>query len=94
VNADLIVVDLDYVASLKTRVDGTTTRLRTDRPNNASIPSDHQMDDELHHFQQRWDKRRGELADTLAGVAEALQAIHEAFAGVDDKLHGQITCTP
>jgi hypothetical protein len=90
--ADLIVVDLDYVADLKTRVDHTTQRLRTDRPSNASTPSDPEMDHELHHFQKKWDKRRGELADTLAGVASALKAIHEAFAGTDDKLTGQITC--
>ena len=90
--ADLIVVDLDYVADLHTRVANTTTKLREDRPGNVSVPSDHDIDDKLHSFMDRWDKRRGELADTLASVGEALQAMHDAFDGTDNKLTGQLNC--
>lgn len=90
--ADLIVVDLDYVADLRTRVTNTTGRLRSDRPNNVSVPSDDDIDDKLHSFMERWDKRRGELADSLAGVGEALKAMHDAFDGTDNKLTGQLNC--
>jgi len=90
--ADLIVVDLDYVADLRTRVTNTTTKLREDRPNNVSVPSDHDIDDKLHSFMERWDKRRGQLADTLASVGDALKAMHDAFDGTDNKLTGQLTC--
>jgi hypothetical protein len=90
--ADLIVVDLDYVAELHTRVTSTTTKLRDDRPGDVSVPSDDAIDDKLHSFMERWDKRRGELADSLASVGEALQAMHDAFDGTDDKLTGQLNC--
>ena len=90
--SDEIAVDLDYVSDLKTRVDGTTSSLRADTPQNASLPSDHETDDRLHDFMEKWDKRRGELADTLDAVSEALKAIHDAFDGTDDKLTGQILC--
>ena len=90
--AELIVVDLDYVADLRTRVTHTTTKLRQDRPGNVSVPSDDDIDDKLHDFMERWDKRRGQLADTLASVGEALKAMHDAFDGTDNKLTGQLTC--
>jgi hypothetical protein len=90
--ADLIVVDLDYVSHLRQQVGSTTDRLREDSPDNVSLPSDPETDDELHEFMQKWDKRRGELADTLAAVADALTAIHDAFDGTDNQLTGQITC--
>lgn len=90
--ADLIVVDLDYVADLHIRVTNTTSRLRDDRPNDASTPSDSDVDDKLHSFMNKWDKRRGELADTMAGVGEALQAMHDAFNGTEDQLTGQLNC--
>jgi len=90
--ADLIVVDLDYVSHLRGQVGSTTDRLRSDSPDRVSLPSDPETDDELHEFMEKWDKRRGELADTLASVAEALTAIHDAFDGTDNQLTGQITC--
>lgn len=90
--ADQIVVDLDYVSDLKERVVDTTDNLRSDRPQNVSLPSDGETDDRLHDFMQKWDKRRGQLADTLDAVAVALTAIHDGFDGTDNKLAGQINC--
>jgi phage-related minor tail protein len=73
-------------------VTNTTGRLRSDRPNNVSVPSDDDIDDKLHSFMERWDKRRDELADSLAGVGDALKAMHDAFDGTDNKLTGQLNC--
>jgi hypothetical protein len=90
--ADKIVVNLDYVAELKTAVDHTTERLEESKPDDVGIPSDPTTEDHLHDFMNRWDKRRGELSDTLKSVGSALGAMHDAFDGTDNKLTGQITC--
>jgi hypothetical protein len=84
--ADEIVVDLDYVASLRGRVTKTNGRLRSAQPESVSIASDPEMDGELSDFMHRWDKRRGQLADSLKGVEEALTTIHDSFSETDGRL--------
>ncbi len=84
--ADEIVVNLDYVAALRDRVERTNDRLRSSQPESADIPSDPEMNDELSHFMQRWDKRRGQLADSMAGVGDALTSIHDSFSQTDGRL--------
>jgi hypothetical protein len=88
--ADEIVVDLAYIADLKTRVDDTNTRLRGAAPDSTTIASDPEMDDELAHFMNRWDKRRGQLADSMTGVSDALGAIHDSFSETDGKLASEL----
>jgi hypothetical protein len=38
----------------------------------------------------KWDKRRGQVADTLDAVASALKAIDESFTETDNKLTDQV----
>lgn len=86
-----IVVDLTYVQQLHTEVSATITNLRATRPGAAGLLSDPLSDGYLDEFQHRWDKRRGELADTLDSVASALQAIYDTFNDTDTKLAGELT---
>ena len=88
--ADKIVVDLTYVDDLKTKVTSSKNDLSSSSPSGVSIDSDAKMQDKLHDFMERWDKRRGELADSLAAVEQALTAIHEAFDGTECELVSQL----
>jgi hypothetical protein len=48
------------------------------------------VNDALHSFLDKWDERRGDLADTMEGVEEALQAIHDSFTKTEDELVAQL----
>jgi uncharacterized protein YukE len=89
--AEKIHIDLNYVRTLKSEVDGTAGRLRGDVGNvKDTISSDSDVNDKLHDFMGKWDKRRGQVADTLDAVASALQSIDESFTKTDDKLAAQV----
>jgi uncharacterized protein YukE len=89
--AEKIHIDLDYVRTLKGEVDGTSGRLRGDVGNTSNtIDSDDSVNEKLHDFMGKWDKRRGQVADTLDAVASALKAIDESFTECDDKMTDQL----
>ena len=89
--AEKIHIDLDYVRTLKGEVDGTSGRLRGDVGNTSNtIDSDDSVNEKLHDFMGKWDKRRGQVADTLDAVSSALNSIDESFTQTDDKLASQV----
>ncbi|MFT3852330.1 MAG: hypothetical protein QM733_06300 [Ilumatobacteraceae bacterium] len=88
--AGKIHIQLDYVRTLKGNVDDTAGRLRGGGNLKGTIDSDGRVDDALGDFMGKWDKRRGQVADTLDAVASALQAIDESFTATDDKLTSQL----
>lgn len=83
-------VDLDYVDGLRTQVVGTSDGLRTNSRWSPGVSSAPPVDDELGDFMGRWDKRRGELADSLDAVAEALKVIFDSFTATDQELTDQL----
>ena len=48
------------------------------------------MNEALHDFLDKWDERRGDLADTMEGVEKALEAIHDSFTSTEDELVAQL----
>jgi uncharacterized protein YukE len=92
--AEKIHIDLNYVRTLKGQVDGTSGHLRGKVGNvKNTIDSDDSVNDKLNDFMGKWDKRRGQVADTLDAVASALKSIDESFTQTDDKLAGQVNGT-
>jgi len=88
--ADQIIIDLGWVQELRADVESTKTRLRRDSDETARIDSSADVNDALHSFLDKWDERRGDLADTMEGVEEALQAIHDSFTKTEDELVAQL----
>lgn len=89
--AEKIHIDLDYVRTLKGNVDDTAGRLRGNVGSvKGTVDSDGKVNDELSDFMGKWDKRRGQVADTLDAVVSALKAIDESFTKTDDKLTSQL----
>jgi uncharacterized protein YukE len=89
--ADTISININYVRGLKGQVDDTSGRLRGDVGDVAhTIDSDPDVNDKLHDFMGKWDKRRGQVADTLDAVSSALNSIDESFTQTDDKLASQV----
>ena len=88
--ADQIVIDLGWVLDLRSDVASTRARLRRDSGDTARIDSSPDVNEALHSFLDKWDERRGDLADTMEGVEEALQAIHDSFTATEDELVAQL----
>lgn len=89
--AETIRIDLDYVRTLKGSVGETAGRLRGDVGSvKHTITSDDKIADKLDDFMGKWDKRRGQVADTLDAVVSALKTIDESFTDTDDKMASQI----
>jgi len=88
--ADQIVIHLGWVLELQSDVANTRTRLRRDSGDTASIDSSADVNEALHSFLDKWDERRGDLADTMEGVEKALEAIHESFTSTEDELVAQL----
>lgn len=84
--ADLIIVDLDLVSTLRTDVDTTRTTLRGESGNSARTTTCGDVDGALEDFMGDWDERRGELADSLDAVSQLLGAIFDSFSGAQDEL--------
>ena len=83
-------VDLDYLARLHDDVSDTIANMDASRPEGVTIPSDSRADNILKDFQQRWDKRRGELGDSLRGVEQALATMRETWEGTDNEMACQL----
>jgi predicted nucleic acid-binding Zn-ribbon protein len=88
--ADQIVIDLGWVLDLKSDVSSTQQRLRRDSGDTARVDSSADVNDALRDFLDKWDERRSDLADTMKGVEEALQAIHDSFTATEDELLAQL----
>ena len=89
--ADEIRIVLPYVRDLHDRVEETAQRLRGDIGDvGHTLGSDPQTQGRLDDFMGEWDKRRGQVADTLDAVGSALHAIDESFTNTDDQLAGQL----
>jgi uncharacterized protein YukE len=89
--ADTIKINITYVRGLKGQVDDTSGRLRGDVGDvSHTIDSDSDVNDKLHDFMGKWDKRRRQVADTLDAVSSALNSIDESFTQTDDKLASQV----
>lgn len=81
-----IVVDLGWVAELHGHVSDATRQLRTAPGDAVDIPSSPVLDGGMRRFMRRWDRRAGELADTLDCVGEFLDAVHVGFSQTDEAL--------
>jgi predicted nucleic acid-binding Zn-ribbon protein len=88
--ADQIVIDLGWVDDLRADVASTRSRLSRDSGDTASIDSSDKVNGALRDFLDKWDERRGDLADTLESVEEALEAINESFTATEDELLAQL----
>ena len=88
--ADRIVIDLGWVLDLQADVVDTRERLNRDLGSTASVDSAPVVDDALRSFLDSWDERRGQVADSLGGVVDALQAIHDSFTMTEDELLAQL----
>lgn len=88
--SNLIAIDLGYLLDLRSDVDRTAGLLRDDVRDHGGTPSDPRIDSRLGKFRGDWDKRRGELADTLDSVSAALTAIHDSFEGTDAQLAAEL----
>ncbi|MEO5899096.1 MAG: hypothetical protein ABIR68_03055 [Ilumatobacteraceae bacterium] len=89
--ADKIYIDIDYVLKLHGDVTDTSSRLRGKVGKvDDIITSDDDIDGKLHDFMQKWDKRRGQVADTLDAVASGLHAIQDSFSTTDQKMADQV----
>jgi hypothetical protein len=75
-----IIVDLPWVQSTKEDVSLTTSAMRTASEDAVSLSSAPDVDSGSTDFMQRWDERRGDLADYLATVEELFQGIYDAFS--------------
>ncbi len=84
--AERIVIDLGYVLELRGDISGTTTRLRRSSDDTASIDSAPDVNDRLRELLDDCDERRGDLADVLASVEDALQCIYDSFTQTEDEL--------
>jgi hypothetical protein len=74
-----IVVDLPWVQSTKEDISQTTGAMRRASEDAVSLDSAPDVDGGSTDFMQKWDERRGELADFLQGVEELFQGIYDAF---------------
>ena len=89
--ADTIRIDIPYVRRLHDSVQDTAQRLRGNTENvNDMLSSDSDVEGKLHDFMGKWDKRRGQVADTLDAVVNALHAIDESFTESDEKMACQV----
>ena len=88
--AGRIVVDIAYCDQLKSSVDTTTSGLRGEGGYSARVPSAGRLNDALEDFMNKWDERRGELADSLDAVSSALGAISDSFSDTEDELVSQL----
>lgn len=84
--ADVIIVDLPWINELKTDIHETTDRLRRDSSDAVVLTSASGVDGRATDFMNKWDERRGNLADCLQGVEDLLQAIFESFSGTEQAL--------
>jgi predicted nucleic acid-binding Zn-ribbon protein len=88
--AEQIVIDLGWVLDLQSDVANSRSRLARDSGDTARIDSSSEVNGSLRDFLDKWDERRGDLADTMEGVEEALQAIHDSFTSTEDELLAQL----
>ncbi len=89
--AETIKIDIPYVRNLHDSVKDTAARLRGDVGNvDDALSSDPDVEGKLHDFMSKWDKRRGQVADTLDAVVNALHAIDESFTESDEKMACQV----
>ncbi len=84
--ADVIIIDLPWINQLKADISDTTGRLRQGSSDMVSLSSASGVDGKTTDFMNKWDERRGNLADCLQGVEELLQTIHESFTMTQDEL--------
>lgn len=84
--AELIIVDLEVVSTLRTDVDTTRSTLREENGSEARTITCGDVDGALEDFMGDWDERRGELADSLDAVSQLLTAIYDSFSGAQDEL--------
>ncbi|MDQ3176848.1 MAG: hypothetical protein M3Q72_04770 [Actinomycetota bacterium] len=84
--APVIIVDLDFVATLRDDTNTTCETLRGDNGYSARTSTCGEVDDKLGDFMGKWDERRGELADTLDAVSQMATAIYDGFSGTQDEL--------
>ena len=75
--------DLTYLGELQAHVDSSRTDLDADEHSYRGTPSDSRVDERLGNFSGDWDKRRGELSDSLETVTVVLTAIIDSFSGTD-----------
>ena len=88
--ADRILIDLDWVDELRSDVAGTRKRLSRSSGATAQVHSSPKVNEALRSFLDKWDERREDLADTMAGVEKALEAITTSFTSTEDKLLDQL----
>jgi predicted nucleic acid-binding Zn-ribbon protein len=88
--AEQIVIDLGWVLELQSDVANTRSRLRRDSGDTAQVDSSPDVNGSLRSFLDKWDERRGDLADTMEGVEKALQAIYDSFTATEDELLAQL----
>ncbi len=81
-----IIVNLPWVKSTKESISGTTDRMKADSEDAVSLDSAPEVDSGSTDFMQKWDERRGELAEYLQGVEDLFQAIFDAFSMTDKQL--------
>ncbi len=84
--ADVIIVDLPWIEQLKTDIGETTARLRRDSADAVVLTSASGVDGRTTDFMNKWDERRGNLADCLEGVEQLLQTIYDSFSGTEQAL--------
>jgi uncharacterized protein YukE len=89
--AETIKINIPYVRTLHGSVQDTAERLRGHTGDvHDTLSSDPDVSDKLHDFMGKWDKRRGQVADTLDAVVSALHAIDESFTESDEKMAAQV----
>jgi len=84
--APVIIVDLDFVATLRDDTNTTCTSLRGEDGYSARTSTCGEVDGQLDDFMGKWDERRGELADSLDAVSQMLTAIFDGFDGTQNEL--------
>ena len=84
--AERIIIDLGFVLGLRNDVSQTTDRLRRSSEDTATIDSAPDVNDRLRDLLDDCDERRGDLADVLASLEDALQCIHDSFSQTEAEL--------
>jgi hypothetical protein len=84
-------INVTFVQNLaeRTRTASLTLRMMAVLGGEA-VASSPTVDSAYRHLSDRWDHRRGELADVLDGMADELDSIWKAFVTTDAELAGYL----
>jgi hypothetical protein len=81
-----IVVDLGWLRGLQADMTATTERMSAASEEAVDIPSRPDVDGDTTDFMNKWDERRGDLAECLDALDGILTAVIDSFDYVNQAL--------